>query len=442
MPFFEDRVDEAAAQFLAKPEWEEEIFDLKRDELWFLAEFLKLELPTEIRKGQLLREVLRVAKSDKGTSKEAVVFGETDRGHDISKGEAEEIDELGNNDVSELRLNILSQQARIKELEYKALQLKAEERGKEREHEIRLQMMISNNSNSNSNRFDLMHALKLVPVFNEEDVPDFFISFERIAKKLNWPKDMWTTMLQCKLKGKAQRVYNTLSEDLASDYDTVKSIILRAYDLIPEAYRQKFRNFKKETGMTFVEFARKKEQFLDDWMKSKEADSFDKLKELIVVEEFKRMVGRDLKIHLDELKLDSLQEIAIASDEYSLAHRQDCVKENNSKRFLPRNNGWRGNNRNQSDLNTYVDNSAFDRKRSKDETESRNGSNETRSFVNSNRRDSGSNKKTARTDVICHWCNRRGHLKVDCFARRNFLEKNREPVALVSAEVPRKDESK
>ncbi|XP_066958870.1 uncharacterized protein [Macrobrachium rosenbergii] len=180
---------------------------------------------------------------------------------------------------------------------------------------------------------------------------------------------MWTTMLQCKLKGKAQRVYNTLSEDLASDYDTVKSVILRAYDLVPEAYRQKFRNFKKEASVTFVEFARKKEQFLDDWMKSKEADSFDKLKELILVEEFKRMVGRDLKIHLDELKLDSLQEIAIASDEYSLAHRQDCVKENNSKRFLPRNNGWRGNNRNQSDLNTYVDNSAFDRKRNKDETE-------------------------------------------------------------------------
>ncbi|XP_066940971.1 uncharacterized protein [Macrobrachium rosenbergii] len=132
-------------------------------------------------------------------------------------------------------------------------------------------------------------------------------------------------MVQCRLKGKAQRVYNTLSEDLSSDYDTVKAIILRAYDLVPEAYRQKFRNFK-ETNMTFVEFARHKEQFFEEWLKSKEIDNFDKLKEIILVEEFKRMVTRDLKIHLEELKLDSLQEIAIAADKYSLAHKQESIR--------------------------------------------------------------------------------------------------------------------
>ncbi|XP_064095209.1 uncharacterized protein LOC135207412 [Macrobrachium nipponense] len=445
MPLVGDKFEEAAALFLARSDWEEEIFDLKRDELWCLAEYLNLGLPTDIRKGQLLCEVLKAIKSSKGNAKEAVTSGDPDF---VNNGSDEELGDSGSQEVSKLRLSILSQEFKLKEMEYKTLQLRAEEREKERKFELRMREFNNNNNsdnnhNNNHNRFELMSALKLMPVFDEEDVPDFFISFERIARKLSWPKDMWTTMVQCKLKGKAQRVYNTLSEDLSADYDSVKAIILKAYDLVPEAYRQKFRNLKKEPGMTFVEFARRKEQFLDDWLESRETDSFKKLKELILVEEFKRMVARELKIHLDELKLDSLQEIAIASDEYSLAHRQDCVKEVSGKRFPPRGNSWRGNNRNQSGHGTFIGSSVGDRGKSKNENDNKSNGSEARSFVNSSRNGSSSNdSRSSRSDVVCFWCHRRGHFKADCFARRKFFEKNEEPVTLVSAEQPQREESK
>ena len=48
---------------------------------------------------------------------------------------------------------------------------------------------------------------------------------------------MWTTLLQCRLVGKAQKVYVTLREELSSDYDSVKEIVLKAYKLVPEAYK-------------------------------------------------------------------------------------------------------------------------------------------------------------------------------------------------------------
>ena len=35
------------------------------------------------------------------------------------------------------------------------------------------------------------------------------------------------------------------------------------YELVPEAYRQKFRNCKKENEQTHVEFARTKEQLFE-----------------------------------------------------------------------------------------------------------------------------------------------------------------------------------
>lgn len=47
-------------------------------------------------------------------------------------------------------------------------------------------------------------------------------------------------------------------------YEVVKSAILRSYELVPEAYRQQFRNRKKNTNQTFVEFAREREYILTD----------------------------------------------------------------------------------------------------------------------------------------------------------------------------------
>ena len=48
-------------------------------------------------------------------------------------------------------------------------------------------------------------------------------------------------LLQSVLIGKAREVYSALSVELSSDYTLrVKSEILQAYELVPEAYPQKF----------------------------------------------------------------------------------------------------------------------------------------------------------------------------------------------------------
>lgn len=52
-------------------------------------------------------------------------------------------------------------------------------------------------------------------------------------------------MLQSVLTGKAAEVYSALGVTESSDYEHVKSVILRAYGLVPEAYRQRFRMYKK-----------------------------------------------------------------------------------------------------------------------------------------------------------------------------------------------------
>ncbi len=88
--------------------------------------------------------------------------------------------------------------------------------------------------------FDPSRYIKFVPPFREAEVDSYFVAFERVAGKLGWLKDMWALLLQCSLTGKTQEVCFALPIESSLDYDTIKAAVLRAYELVPEAYRQKY----------------------------------------------------------------------------------------------------------------------------------------------------------------------------------------------------------
>ena len=75
--------------------------------------------------------------------------------------------------------------------------------------------------------------------FRKKAVDKYFPQFEKIAENLKLPKPILSTMLQSVLSGKAAEVYLALSTEQSSDYDIVKREILKAYELVPETYRQK-----------------------------------------------------------------------------------------------------------------------------------------------------------------------------------------------------------
>ena len=144
--------------------------------------------------------------------------------------------------------------------------------------------------------FDVTKHIRFVPPFQEKEVDKYFLHFEKVAENLNWPKEHWTLLLQSVLIGKAREIYTQLGVEQSHHYETVKELILKGYELVPEAYRQKFRNCKKDSNQTHVEFARSKEQLFDRWCCSKKIDqNYDKLRQLMLVEEFKRCIQPDVK---------------------------------------------------------------------------------------------------------------------------------------------------
>ena len=136
---------------------------------------------------------------------------------------------------AQLKLKELVLETRRGELEMKSLELKSKELD-----------MRSGTAGTRSPKFDASKYAKLVPKFQENKVEEFFQHFEKVAVSLEWPKSVWPTLVQCSLVGKAQEVYAFgLSVEECADYERLKAAILRAYELVPEAHRQSFRNSRK-----------------------------------------------------------------------------------------------------------------------------------------------------------------------------------------------------
>ena len=53
-----------------------------------------------------------------------------------------------------------------------------------------------------------------------------------------------------------------------ADYELVKVVILKSFELVPKAYRQKFRTQRKKENQTHGEFLRDKENTLEKWCDS------------------------------------------------------------------------------------------------------------------------------------------------------------------------------
>ncbi|KAF7711489.1 hypothetical protein HF521_000500, partial [Silurus meridionalis] len=131
----------------------------------------------------------------------------------------------------------------------------------------------------------------LVPLFRENEVDAYFAVFERIATTFNWPKSLWTLLLQCKLSGKAQEACSALNLEQSLDYE-----------------------------QTYVEFAREKTTLLDKWCSASGVRNFNQLK-LILLEEFKSCLHEQLVVHLNEQKIDTLAKAAIFADKFVLTHK-------------------------------------------------------------------------------------------------------------------------
>lgn len=77
-----------------------------------------------------------------------------------------------------------------------------------------------------------------------EILTHFFTLFERVADLRGLQDADHTPLLQCILTGKAQSAFSVLDAEESRIYEKVRVAVLKAYELVPEAYCQRFRSWK------------------------------------------------------------------------------------------------------------------------------------------------------------------------------------------------------
>ena len=181
--------------------------------------------------------------------------------------------------------------------------------------------------------FDLAKQVRLVPKFVEANINEYFPHFEITATNMNWPRESWAMLLQTALTGKAQKAYTTLSAEDCKNYDTVKKTILQSCEMVPEAYRQKFRNQRKSENQSFMEFVKEKERLMNKWYAAKMiGEDVEKLKQLILIEEISNWVPEEMRIYLNERKINSGSELAMLADQYVITRKRNKSKPNMESR--------------------------------------------------------------------------------------------------------------
>lgn len=176
-------------------------------------------------------------------------------------------------------------------------------------------------STSSSGPADVGACLRLLPHFNERDPDTFFILFERIADAKEWPDTDRALLLQSVLTGRAQEAYSALSAADCMDYSKIKAAVLKSYELVPEAYRQKFRNWVRNERQTHVEFARDLLCHFNRWCSALNVNTFQTLSELMVLEQFKNCLPVSVATYVTEQKPSTVLKAAELADDYVLTHK-------------------------------------------------------------------------------------------------------------------------
>ena len=167
---------------------------------------------------------------------------------------------------------------------------------------------------------NILNSLRLVPKFNEKEVDVFFTLFERVADARLWSDVDRTVLLQCVFTGRAQEAFASLSAQDSTQYQKVKETVLKAYELVPEAYRQRFRSWQRG-NKSYMEFARDLSTHFNRWCVAAGVEDYDDLADLIVLEQFKNSVPEQIAVYICEQKAKTAAEAAALSDDYALTHK-------------------------------------------------------------------------------------------------------------------------
>ncbi|KAK7912920.1 hypothetical protein WMY93_013131 [Mugilogobius chulae] len=139
-----------------------------------------------------------------------------------------------------------------------------------------------------------------IPQYQDgEDIENYLLRFERIAKTWRWPENEWACRLVPLLTGKALDAYTSMDEERAHCYEDLKEALLMKFDVSPETYRQQFRSTAVPFGENPTETYHRLKGLYRRWVRP-EDHTKEEIGETIVLEQLLRVLPMDVRTWVKE----------------------------------------------------------------------------------------------------------------------------------------------
>ncbi|GFY28192.1 integrase catalytic domain-containing protein [Trichonephila clavipes] len=138
-------------------------------------------------------------------------------------------------------------------------------------------------------------ALSLNPAAKVED-KQFETNIENMIKKIN---DEYKSEILINLLG--ERAYNVLlyiKEEELNDYEKLKSIVLREFQLTPRECLNSFKNAVKSSGETYIQFAARLTANFQYYCSLRKVNSFESLCDLIICDKLFETLNKETATHI------------------------------------------------------------------------------------------------------------------------------------------------
>lgn len=132
-----------------------------------------------------------------------------------------------------------------------------------------------------------------------EDIENYLLRFERIAKTWKWPESEWACRLVPLLSGKALEGYTAMDEERAHCYTDLKAALLTKFDISPETYRQQFRSTMIPHGENPTETYHRLKGLYRRWIRP-EQHTKEEVGEAIILEQLLRVLPFEVRTWVKE----------------------------------------------------------------------------------------------------------------------------------------------
>jgi len=198
--------------------------------------------------------------------------------------------------VLKLKLALAEKQAKWeKERDERAT--KARERQWEIERErmnLQAQLTSSNPTSARAaTRADIHHLLPKMSA--DDDVLNFFHTFERAMLLNKVDKVEWPRYLPAQLNSKANKVLSSLSLQECENYDACKSAVLGYHQLGAASYLKAFRTQKRTNGESYKMFRNRLKEYFRYYAEAKNLEDFDTLADAMLGEQFLESLPADVR---------------------------------------------------------------------------------------------------------------------------------------------------